>query len=340
MSERIQEISNWYDVNKDVYERFSKEISNIIEKILKKNNIPFHSISYRTKEKGSFLTKSQKEKYSNPMEEILDIAGIRIIAYTNQDVIKICEVIKNQFLVDADNSGDKAEILSEDRVGYLSVHFIVQLSKNRADLPEYEEFKDLKGEIQVRTLLQHAWAEIEHDKNYKFSGVLPKDIKRRFHLVAGVLEMMDKEFDSLSRDIDEYVQEIKEKTKEEDFNVDIDSTTLKEYLLYKRSKKDIEFEDKGEVNYKVIDELKKFGFNKIKDIEKCLSNTEVEIRDTSSAGLLRDLMIISDAKKYFEDSFQGYWGGYTDEDLSFWVESGVQNIEMYLRHHDIRRIVE
>ena len=47
-------------------------------------------------------------------------------------------------------------------------------------LPEMKLFSGIPFEIQVRTILQHAWAEFAHDRNYKFRGVLPDVIARRY----------------------------------------------------------------------------------------------------------------------------------------------------------------
>lgn len=78
----------------------------------------------------------------------------------------------DEFSIDEGNSGNKADMLETDKVGYLSVHYFLKLNNKRLALSEYKGYKGLKCEVQVRTLLQHAWAEIEHDRNYKFAGVM------------------------------------------------------------------------------------------------------------------------------------------------------------------------
>lgn len=135
----------------------------------------------------------------------MDLAGIRIIAYINSDVERISKIIEDEFEIDRENSVDKSKLLGIDQVGYQSVHYIAKLSKKRLELSEYEEYQDMVFEVQIRTILQHAWAEIEHDRNYKFNGVLPNNIKRKFYLTAGVLELIDREFEVLSKEIDEFL---------------------------------------------------------------------------------------------------------------------------------------
>lgn len=86
--------------------------------------------------------------------------------------------MENIFEVNAAGKENKLEKLGEDKVGYLSKHYIISMSEIRTDFPDYKKYKGLRFEIQVRTTLQHASAEIEHERNYKFAGELTTDIKR------------------------------------------------------------------------------------------------------------------------------------------------------------------
>ena len=82
-------------------------------------------------------------------------------------------MITGSFNIDEKNSLDKKILLASDQIGYRSVHFVCDLGAQRSGLPEFKDLGGLKFEIQVRTVLQHAWAELAHDRNYKFSGTLP-----------------------------------------------------------------------------------------------------------------------------------------------------------------------
>lgn len=68
---------------------------------------------------------------------------------------------------------------------------------NRTALPEYARYRGLVGEIQLRTVLQHAWAEIEHDIQYKSVETIPAPVRRRFMALAGPLEIADREFQAV-----------------------------------------------------------------------------------------------------------------------------------------------
>lgn len=83
---------------------------------------------------------------------------MRIITYFSEDVDKIASIIQSEFEVDEHNSVDKRIKLDPVRFGYLSLHYVVKLNSTRVRLSEYIIFKDLKVEIQIRSILQHAWA--------------------------------------------------------------------------------------------------------------------------------------------------------------------------------------
>lgn len=328
--EKVENARNWYMQNRTIFESCTYEISSLIEKVLKQRGIIFHSITSRVKEEKSFLKKCNNDKYKNPIDQIKDVIGIRIIAHTNIEVAQICKVIRDEFSVDNDNSGNKADKLDEDKVGYLSVHFVASLNKNRKKLAEYVQIKDLCFEIQVRTLLQHTWAEIEHDKSYKFTGELRKDLKRRFYLIAGVLELMDLEFEKLSLEIDIYATEVKDKTKDGDFNITIDSTSLQEYM---NNKYKFTNEISGNIISKdVIEELKRMGINTLKDIEDIvLPNYKYE--SDTYVGILRDFMILYDEKKYFQEAFKHNWM-VTFDDIKLYRSYGI-DIVQYISAEDL-----
>jgi putative GTP pyrophosphokinase len=81
----------------------------------------------------------------------------------------VAELIEREFVIDRDNTVDKRKQLDPDRFGYLSLHHIVQLGPTRSQLVEYSSFGGIKAEIQTRSILQHSWAEVEHDLGYKSS---------------------------------------------------------------------------------------------------------------------------------------------------------------------------
>lgn len=108
-----------------------------------------------------------------------------------------------------ERSDKGAALIEEGRFGYQSIHYLVTLKEPRTRLDEYARFERAIVELQVRTILQHAWAEIEHDIQYKSASAIPAVISRRFLTLAGLLELADREFQA----IQDQDQEIKEQVR-------------------------------------------------------------------------------------------------------------------------------
>ena len=156
--------------------------------------------SHRVKKFDSFFEKANKLKkgalkYANPINDITDLVGFRIVVIAKRNVDQACELIRNSFnILDEENKADK--LLEEGKLGYESHHLIVKLGSNREALAEYEGLCDTAFEIQIRTALQHAWAENEHRVQYKASRKNP-ELQKRFLRLAGVVSSADEEFDRI-----------------------------------------------------------------------------------------------------------------------------------------------
>lgn len=308
------ETIDWYVKNRPVYQKLAVKIENILTEVFDIEQVSYHLISSRAKELESLRRKISGDKYDDPASQIHDFAGIRIITYFDDEIQQISEIIEKLFKIDSTNSSDKSEILGIDKVGYKSVHFVATLKPDRLKLPEYIQFKDLYFEIQIRTILQHAWAEIEHDRNYKFTGKLPHEISRRFKLLAGVLEMADREFNNISREIDVISQGVKEETEKGNLNIELNSTSLSQFL---RTRMHELFEAGYRISSKdsslLFNEMHDFGLQTLDDLNKIIPDDFIEVFKASKSidnalneiGLIRMLMIVNNHKRYFEQAFKG-----------------------------------
>jgi putative GTP pyrophosphokinase len=193
-----------YSKKRNLYDDFTVEIENILRQAIETRGPKINVIQGRAKSEESFGKKAgapsdqdpDKPKYANPMKEITDLAGVRVITFFPSTVQRIGELIQEEFHV-LERVDHTARAEQEERLGYLSVHYLVILGSNRANLSEYKKFAGLAAEIQVRTVLQHAWAEIEHDIRYKSTSAIPHAISRRFTALAGLLEIADREFEAI-----------------------------------------------------------------------------------------------------------------------------------------------
>jgi len=198
--ELIREINNYKECRKD-FVKYAEILELILKKIAK-NISPESIVQTRAKAVTSYAEKIQRpgkaEKYGpNPVEDLTDLCGGRIILPTLDDVKKCCQIIEENFKIQWEDSEDKLDTLDEDQFGYLSHHYIVQLIPDSfylqdIDLPN--EIYQLKAELQIRTLLQHCWSVIQHDNLYKPSIKIPDTIKRQFHRIAAILEDADLDF--------------------------------------------------------------------------------------------------------------------------------------------------
>jgi putative GTP pyrophosphokinase len=196
--EEITEYSNWYSNEYDFYKRLAEKIKELLVEMLQSRQISYHYIDKRPKEMLDFQTKLRTGISYNP-KNMQDLAGIRVICYVKSDVEKVCEILENKdnFEIDSNRSHDRSKILGEDKMGYSSIHYVAKLPQSRTRHEENKQYEGKFFEIQVRTILQHAWAEIQHDEMYKNSEKLDAELKRRFYLVSSILETADNEFDTL-----------------------------------------------------------------------------------------------------------------------------------------------
>jgi ppGpp synthetase/RelA/SpoT-type nucleotidyltranferase len=176
------------------------EAVELVTSVLDEAGINYLSVSGRTKSIASFAEKATRSEdgarlYTDPLREIGDQLGVRVITYVRDDVDAVADLLGDQVVVNDDRDLGR-ETASEGRFGYASRHLQIALDAARDSQPAYAHLPGRNVQVQIRTVLQHAWAEFEHDIRYK--GTVPAehahDFDRRFTLAAGLLELADHEF--------------------------------------------------------------------------------------------------------------------------------------------------
>ena len=171
----------------------------LVTTLLDDAGINYLSVTGRTKSVASFAAKADRNLdgtplYPDPLEGITDQIGLRVITYLHSDVTAVADLLGDQLSV-LDDRDMGQETASEGRFGYASRHLLVAPGAART-APAYDSLRGRRAQVQVRTVLQHAWAEFEHAIRYK--GTIPEehvpDLDRRFTLAAGLLELADREF--------------------------------------------------------------------------------------------------------------------------------------------------
>lgn len=227
-----------YLPHREFYSDLADAVAKILRSCLEAKRIKVHSVEHRAKDASSFgrkaATPSEEDpnspKYPEPLKQITDLSAVRIISYFPGTLEEIGRLISEEF--DIVEQSDKAqELIEAERFGYRSIHYLVRLKAGRARLAEYERFAGAMTEIQVRTILQHAWAEIEHDIQYKSSTAIPTEIRRRFMALAGMLEIADREFQAIQDEDRKQVETASSRIRSGQLtDVEITPAALKQYL--------------------------------------------------------------------------------------------------------------
>lgn len=181
----------------DAGERFTRTVIQRLDDA----GINYLTVDGRTKSIESFASKAHRTLdgvpiYRDPLAEITDQIGVRVITYLLSDVQAVADLLADQLVLISDRDMGQ-ETASEGRFGYASRHLLIALDE--PSVLGGQGAETLPAQVQIRTVLQHAWAEFEHDIRYK--GNVPEehapDLDRRFTLAAGLLELADREFSTI-----------------------------------------------------------------------------------------------------------------------------------------------
>ncbi len=170
----------------------------------------------------------RKEGWYNQLSDLRDIVGARVICYFSDDVDSVGKLIEQVFEVDEEASTDKRELISASAFGYLSLHYICRLPEGESYPPELRKWR---FEIQIRTLLQHVWSDVDHDIGYKAEFGMPRDAVRGFARISALLELADDEFVRVRNLMSDYTNSVRTSIMEDTADdVRLDVVSLCEYV--------------------------------------------------------------------------------------------------------------
>ncbi|HEY0083643.1 MAG TPA: hypothetical protein VGB61_12695, partial [Pyrinomonadaceae bacterium] len=211
------------------YEHLCNEVAYILSKRMKESGVQYSAITSRAKTLKSFAEKLTRKHYDEPLNDVTDLAGVRLVFLYRSDRPTIEKIIESDF--DVVEKIDKVEAQEADRFGYGALHYLVRLGRKLSGA-RYEDLKGMICEIQVRTVLQDAWAIIDHHLSYKQESDVPKFLRRKLNSLSGLFETADDQFDRVRDDREEYIKTIKGQLRGKDFPVDqeMNLDTFSEYV--------------------------------------------------------------------------------------------------------------
>ncbi|MBR3989491.1 MAG: hypothetical protein IKI85_02965 [Bacteroidales bacterium] len=206
------------------FEQVKSQVLSLLKEVFEEVGLIVASIEGRVKTEGSLAGKLELKgsKYAS-LGDITDIVGVRVITFYIDDVDKVASAVDRLFEIDWENSVDKRKAHEIDSFGYMSLHYICRT-----------EGFPYRFEIQMRTVLQHAWANMNHDTGYKSGVEVPKEYLRNLSRLAGLLELVDEQFSQIRSDLTDYRRRVQALVASGNLDeVQLDGDTFRSYLQLK-----------------------------------------------------------------------------------------------------------
>ena len=214
------------------YQRLVGEVTFAIENRLKTSGLKVASVHSQVKTWDSVVNKLERKEYKDPLSDIHDFAGVRVVCQFTPDLDVIDNLIRELF--DVHEIVDKSASLGFDKTGYQGTHYIITFGPNHRGA-RYDGLTELKSEIQVRTILQDAWAQISHSLDYKSEASVPDRERRELYNVSSLLEVSQNIFDRTRETRQRYSEEVRQKqpSSPEFLAQPIDRETISAYTRWK-----------------------------------------------------------------------------------------------------------
>jgi putative GTP pyrophosphokinase len=271
--EEARRIADVYAVNLPLYDNLAAEAKFVLDKALPES-IKIHTIDARVKELGKVIGKVERKHYHDPFSEMHDLVGLRVVCLFLNDIEKIATVIREEF----DVVGEENKIDDEsDNFGYMALHFDVRLPRTFSGA-RYDDLREFVFEIQVRTLLMDAWANVSHYLDYKRESSIPSGLRRDFVALSGLFYVADQHFEMFMRSSRE-----SQRRAESDLSTPnaidlgaepLDADTLYAYLARRYPKRN---RTPRNQTSELAGELIEAGLTTLADVEAVLEKAEADV---------------------------------------------------------------
>jgi ppGpp synthetase/RelA/SpoT-type nucleotidyltranferase len=203
IEKKIIEFENWYKHQLPHHEASVRFFSELIATIPKVETVSGRTKNYAeciSKFKRKYLPQINADDDNYQISEYLtDLIGIRAICSYSEDVNDIRRSLLKFFReIDKTDKSNQLE-KTDDKFGYKSLHLQLVLKSRIKGIPEATKYKNIKIELQIRTVIQDAWSILDHKIKYKKS--IPHNLKRRINRLSALFEIADDEFLNIQKEI-------------------------------------------------------------------------------------------------------------------------------------------
>ena len=122
---KISDAFEHFSLKHNDYKKLGDQICRQVNDFLRQEKILSLNTDYRIKEKDRFIEKIKRKHYDDPINQMEDFCGIRVVCFYSKDISKICEYLERNFI--KLEAIDKSSNLNHDKIGYRSWHYIVKL---------------------------------------------------------------------------------------------------------------------------------------------------------------------------------------------------------------------
>jgi GTP pyrophosphokinase len=226
----IEEILAEFERRRELLLDLCSKTKDLIEECLQDAGIRYQSVQARVKTPKKLRTKYlDPDKHYKRLDDITDLAALRVITYYEDEVDQVAVVLKREFEIDGINSIDKRKT-DPDRFGYHAVNYVCRHLKERTAIIPYKKFAGVCCEIQITSILRHAWSEIEHDW-YDLRNAFPGEIKRRFYRIAALLEIAESEFLDIRKKKSDYIKSVDLQLGADVLDVPLNPLSLRSFVM-------------------------------------------------------------------------------------------------------------
>jgi ppGpp synthetase/RelA/SpoT-type nucleotidyltranferase len=182
--------------------RASDAIGHAIRARLRDDGLNHHTVQSRVKDPVSVrgkldrLTADGRFKYEHGLEQLDDLIGVRVIMFLEPDIADVATALKGQFNCREDDDKTSSQ-RRNGQIGYAGRHLILEVPAENVPVG-CQAYIGERFEVQIRTVLQHAWAAFEHDIRYKGLAESNAEVDRAFTMASTLIELADAQFSAIN----------------------------------------------------------------------------------------------------------------------------------------------